>query len=297
MRSDWMRRMMPLVLMAEEGGGGGEPAPETDPGPAPETTAPETENPDGNEPEDTEPGYFSQLPGEKAKSDSYKTLWKYRKLDELTDAFIASSAELEKMRKDSARSIVVPEKGDKEGAAAFWKKLGVPDDPAEYKMEALSEYVKDQPQLVDAIRKGCKRMGFTPRQAEGVGEMIANVSKASMLNIAKTINENISTQKEKVAALYKDTYNADIDRQKAAEEDISRYESFLKETGLEDVIGKSILAGNPQIIKAISAYAKKHGGVVTPKGTGLGAGAEKKPAGKPMMHESQDWIDFKANRA
>lgn len=289
MRFDWMRRMMPLILMAEEGSGGGEPGSETDSGTAPDTPSTGAE--------DTEPGYFSQLPGEKAKSDSYKALWKYKKLDELADAFIASSAELEKMRKDSARSIVVPKKGDKEGAAAFWKKLGVPDDPADYKMEALSDYVKDQPKLVDAIRKGCKRMGFTPRQAEGVGEMIANVSKASMLNIAKTISENISTQKEKVAALYKDTYNADIDRQKAAEEDISRYESFLKETGLEEVMGKSMLAGNPQIIKAISAYAKKHGGVATPKGTGLGAGAERKDAGKPMMHESQDWKDFKANRA
>ena len=55
-----------------------------------------------------------------------------------------------------------------------------------------------------------------------------------------------------------------------------------------------MLAGNPQVIKAISAYAKKHGGVVTQKGGTIGAGG--KSTEKPVMHESDDWNEFKESR-
>lgn len=284
----WLR--IPLLL-AEDGGG--EPG-----GGGDDTGSPETPPPEGNppaEPEFNEPGYFSQLPGEKAKSEAYKALYKHQKLDELTDAYLAEHEELEKLKANASRSIVVPEKGDKEGAAEFWKKLGVPENPSDYKMEALAQYEKEQPELIDAIRKGCNRMKLTPRQAEAVGEMIDSVSKASAIKAAMTIRNNIKAQSDRVAALYKDTFPAEIDRKNAAAEDISRYESFLKETGLEDVISKSVLAGNPQIIKAISAYAKKHGGVVTQKGGTIGAGGKPKDS-KPAMHESDDWKEFKESR-
>ena len=106
----WLR--IPLLL-AEDGGG--------DPGGGDDDAgAPETPPPEGNppaEPEFSEPGYFSQLPGEKAKSEAYKALYKHQKLDELTDAYLAEHEELEKLKANASRSIVVPEKGDKEGAA------------------------------------------------------------------------------------------------------------------------------------------------------------------------------------
>ncbi len=283
-------RMLRLFILMDEDSGGGSSGGQ--PGNEGGSTAPAAETPPDNNLQ--EPGYFAQLPGEKAKSDAYKALYKHQKLDELTDAYLAEHEELEKLKESSSRSIVVPEKGDKEGAAAFWKKLGVPDNPADYKMAALASIEKEQPELINAIRKGCNRMKLTPKQAEAVGEMIASVSKASALNIAMNIKKNIGAQAERVASLYKDIYPAEIDRKNAAAEDISRYESFLKETGLEELFNGSVLAGNPQIIKAVSAYAKKHGGVVTPKGGTIGAGG--KPTGKPAMHESEDWKNFKESR-
>ena len=81
---------------------------------------------------------------------------------------------------------------------------------------------------------------------------------------------------------------------KAAEEDVALYTSWLKETGLEETISKSMLAGNPQLIRAISAYAKKHGGTVTPRGTSMGSGP--KPQGRSVNTYSQDWENYKKQR-
>ena len=280
MRSNVLRWRRFFIMMEEDSGGGG-----GGDGPAEQ---------DGSEGEDkpqdelTAPGYFAQLPEEKAKSDAYKSLYRYQKLDELADALLEANGKLEGMD----RAIIVPKKGDKEGVAEFAKKLGVPDEPSGYKMEALSDISKDQPELVEAIRKGCRRMLFTERQGEAIGEMIASVNKANAIREKLEIRNNIRHQAERVAALYKDVFPAEIDRNNAAAEDISRYESFLKETGLENLIGSSLLAGNPKMIKAISAYAKKHGGVVTPKGGSIGAGGERRNGGKTIMPMSKDWEDF-----
>ena len=280
MRSNVLRWRRFFIMMEEDSGGGG-----GGDGPAEQ---------DGSEGEDkpqdelTAPGYFAQLPEEKAKSDAYKSLYRYQKLDELADALLEANGKLEGMD----RAIIVPKKGDKEGVADFAKKLGVPDEPSGYKMEALSDISKDQPELVEAIRKGCRRMLFTERQGEAIGEMIASVNKANAIREKLEIRNNIRHQAERVATLYKDVFPAEIDRNNAAAEDISRYESFLKETGLEDLIGSSLLAGNPKMIKAISAYAKKHGGVVTVKGGSISAGGESRNGGKTIMPMSKDWEDF-----
>ena len=281
-----------IMLDEDDGGGtGGEGSsdgtPEGDT--PPEDTQANPEKPE--EPaEPQEPGYFAQLPEAKAKSESYKALYKYQKLDELTDALIEANGKLKGMD----RAIIVPEKGDKEGAAEFARKLGVPDEPAGYKMDALADVSKKQPELVEAIRKGCRRMLLTVRQGEAIGEMIASVNKANEIHEKLEIRNSLEHQSERVAALYKDEFPADIDRKKAAEEDISRFESFLKETGLREIINTSRLAGNPQMIKAISAYAKKHGGTVTAKGTGFAMGT--KPHGRQDMNESRDWKEFKESR-
>ena len=294
-----------LLMMAEDGGGGAggaagqpDPAPEQENAPGSEETT-ETASPQEeskpDEPELKEPGYFAQLPGDKAKSEAYKALYRHQKLDELTDAYIAEHAELERLKASSARSIVVPEKGDKEGAAAFWKKLGVPDDPAEYELKAL----KDGPEEFDAVINACRRSmqaaKLTKAQAEIVAEMFAKSSVALGVKRTIAIRDNVAKQADRVAATYRDLYAADIDRHNAAKEDVARYESFLNETGLGDIVNKSQLAGNPQIIRAVAAYVKKHGGTSTAKGTGLGSGV-KPQQGRPMMDESKDWQDFKKSR-
>lgn len=294
MRFDFRRRFR---IFLEEDSGGGTGGTENIPADnietkteGIETSAEVVDEDKSEEPELQAPGYFSQLPGDKAKSEAYKALYKYQRLDDVTDALLAADKRLAELQSD--RALIVPEKGDKEGAAAFARKLGVPDEPSGYKMDALAEVNKTQPELVEAIRKGCRRMLLTTRQGEAIGEMIASVNKANAIHRQLEIRNNLQHQSERVAALYKDTFSSDIDRNNAAAEDISRYESFLKETGLEELFNSSLLAGNPKMIKAISAYAKKHGGVVTSKGTGLGSGH--KTDSKPVLNESEDWKRFKA---
>ena len=294
---DALRWRWHFIMFEEDGGGGsgGESTPDSPQGgdESPDTPpeAPEDKPAEPEKPEEPKmPGYFAQLPESKAKSEAYKDLYKYQKLDELTDALIEANGKLKGMD----RALIVPERGDKEGAAEFARKLGVPDEPSGYKMDALKDVGEKQPELVEAIRKGCRRMLLTTRQGEAIGEMIASVNKANEIHEKLEIRNSLAHQSERVAALYKDEFPADIDRKKAAEEDISRFESFLKETGLGEIINTSRLAGNPQMIRAISAYAKKHGGTVTAKGTGLANGT--KPQSRQNMNESKDWTEFKESR-
>lgn len=282
-----------FLLTEDSGGGSGGTAPETEEEEADGASHDETE-PEGTDGEGHEeiPGYFAQFPNEKAKSESYKTLYKYRKLDDLADALIKAEGRLAEM--NDGRLLAIPRKGDKAGAAEFAKKLGVPDEPSGYRMEALSDYAKESPEIVEAIRKGCRRMLLTERQGEAVAEMIANVSKASAMRAALNIKDGIEKQADRVAALYSDKFTAEIDRKKAAEEDVARYQAFLQETGLADVINQSSLAGNPQLIRAIAAFSKKHGGVIHATGGSLAGGNGEK--GKPVMDESRDWKDFKNQR-
>ncbi len=283
---------VPFAMFQEDGGagsGGTTPPeqPSDNPGTSPEAASSETQT-EEQEPMEA-PGYFSQLPGDKAKSEAYRSLYKYQKLDELADALIEANTKLEGMD----RAIIVPKKGDTDGIKEFARKLGVPDEPGGYRMEDLADVEKTQPELVAAIRKGCRRMLLTERQGEAVGNMIASVDKANALREKLEIRDNIKHQQERVAALYKDVYPAEMDRTKAASEDIARYSSFLKETGLDELVNTSRLAGNPQMIKAIAAYARKHGGTVNPRGTSF-AGEKKEP--NTGMNYSEDWKKFKEGR-
>lgn len=299
----WMRHL--IFLEGDDGGGSGgagsgdDSAAGEGSAESKETTA---ENADTGDPDDTKekdesglqvPGYFAQLPGEKAKSEAYKVLYKYQKLDDLTDALIKAEGDLAVF--NGKRALIVPEKGDKEGIEKFKETLGVPKDPKDYKLAAFERINDTHGPLIDAIRKGCQRIMLTPHQAEAVAEMMAAASKNVAIRAMINARDSIKHQTEKVAELYKDVYPANIDRIKAAEEDCARYESFLKETGIAESMNLSPLtAGNPQIIKAVSEYVKKHGGVVTPKGGSLSAGG--KPTGKTVTEESADWKNFKAQR-
>ena len=183
MRSSVLRWRRFFIMMDEDSGGGGG-----------DGAAEQNESGGEDKPQDelTAPGYFAQLPEEKAKSEAYKSLYRYQKLDELADALLEANGKLEGMD----RAIIVPKKGDKEGVAEFAKKLGVPDEPSGYKMEALSDISRDQPELVEAIRKGCRRMLLTERQGEAIGEMIASVNKANAVREKLEIRNNIRHQSE-----------------------------------------------------------------------------------------------------
>ena len=287
-RLRWYRQL----LLAEDGGGGGDtpPADETA-----ETPPESPETGEGAEPEERElqePGYFAQLPNDKAKSEAYKALYKYQRLDDLADALIKAEDDLAAF--NSKRALIVPEKGDKEGIEKFKESLGVPKDHKEYKLAALNDFAGDNGKTIEAIQKGCQRIMLTPHQAEAVAEMMAAASKSLGIRAELNKREAVRHQTERVAASYAGTIDADIDRQKAAEEDVALYTSWLKETGLEETISKSMLAGNPQLIRAISAYAKKHSGTVTPRGTSMGSGP--KPQGRSVNTYSQDWENYKKQR-
>ena len=299
----WMRHL--IFLEGDDGGGSGgagsgdDSAAGEDGAESKETTAETTDTGGADDSKEKDesvelqaPGYFAQLPNDKAKSEAYKALYKYQKLDDLTDALIKAEGDLAAFQ--GKRALIVPEKGDKEGIEKFKETLGVPKDPKEYRLQALNDFAGDEGRVIAAIQKGCQRIMLTPHQAEAVAEMMASASKALGIRAAINAREAVRHQTERVASLYKDVYEADIDRTKAAEEDVARYDSFLKETGLEEIINKSPMAGNPQIIKAIAAYAKKHGGTVTSKGGSLSAGG--KPTGKTVQNESEDWKNFKAQR-
>ena len=289
---DVLRWHRNLIMMDEDGGGGGTADGTSSPEDGNGGDNPETEEAGGSDgAAEQVPGYFSQLPGDKAKSEGYKALYKYQKLDDVTDALLAANKRLDELQSD--RTLIVPAKGDKEGAAEFWKKLGVPDNPDDYKLEALKDGPAEFQDVLSAVRKGMQRAKLTQKQAEVVAEMYAKASVALGVKRSITLRENIRNQTEHVAATYADVYTADIDRRKAAEGDVARYESFIKETGLEELINKSSLAGNPQLIRAISSWARKYGGTVTQKGTSLGSGP--KPGGKKPMNESEDWKRYKAN--
>ena len=89
---DALRWRWHFIMFEEDGGGGsgGEGTPDSPQGDneSPDTPpeAPEDKPAEPEKPEEPKmPGYFAQLPESKAKSESYKELYKYQKLDELTD--------------------------------------------------------------------------------------------------------------------------------------------------------------------------------------------------------------------
>ena len=168
MRFRWWQ---PFIFLEEDdgaGGGGGieEPAPD------------EAHDGGGSDDGDEKmPAYFGQFPKEKMSSEPYKALYRYQKLDELADAFIQVQSELEGLKAGQKNMLAVPGKdASQEEKDAFAEKLGIPKDASGYEMKMLDGALA--PEIIEAVKKGCRASGFTKGQGEAFGAMLINVDKA-----------------------------------------------------------------------------------------------------------------------
>lgn len=288
MRFRWLRWQPSLFLEEDSGAGGGGGGGTEETSPAPAENAPEGGDGGGEK----MPTYFGQFPKEKMQSDSYKALYRYQKLDELADAFIAQSEELASLKEGTKGYLKVPGKdATEEEKLAFAEKLGVPKGPEGYKLEALSDMEKEAPELVAAIRKGCRAFGFTSRQGEALGKMVMNIGKASTTKAAMMLQQQLKDREGTLAASYTDI-KSDTDRAEQARKDINVFEGFLRDTGLADRLSHTPFAADPDVIKGIAAYARKNG-VTNPKGF-TGSGSKPKQdtyMGQPYSADFQKLID------
>ena len=244
------KRMVFLAL--DDGGAGG-----AEPAPAPEAIdAP----PVAQEPEYPKPKYYSQIAPAKADSEEYKALYKYQKLDELTDATLALLKENDALKKGAERSIVVPDGKDPEAVKEFARKLGIPDGPDGYSMKTLSKMQVSEDDMA-MIRKRCHAAMLTDRQAEQFGVILMEMTKANLEKSAKYLQERKDNFRTNLSATYKE-YESFVDRASAADRDIAAFNSFAEETGLKDLLAKTGVALNTDFVKAVANYARKHSGQV-----------------------------------
>ena len=241
-----------VFLTPDDGGAGG-----AEPAPAPEAIdAP----PVAQEPEYPKPKYYSQIAPAKADSEEYKALYKYQKLDELTDATLALLKENDALKKGAERSIVVPDGKDPEAVKEFARKLGIPDGPDGYSMKTLSKMQVSEDDMA-MIRKRCHAAMLTDRQAEQFGVILMEMTKANLEKSAKYLQERKDNFRTNLSATYKE-YESFVDRASAADRDIAAFNSFAEETGLKDLLAKTGVALNTDFVKAVANYARKHSGQV-----------------------------------
>ena len=244
------KRMVFLAL--DDGGAGG-----AEPAPAPEAIdAP----PVAQEPEYPKPKYYSQIAPAKADSEEYKALYKYQKLDELTDATLALLKENDALKKGAERSIVVPDGKDPEAVKEFARKLGIPDGPDGYSMKTLSRMQVSEDDMA-MIRKRCHAAMLTDRQAEQFGVILMEMTKANLEKSAKYLQERKDNFRTNLSATYKE-YESFVDRASAADRDIAAFNSFAEETGLKELLAKTGVSLNTDFVKAVANYARKHSGQV-----------------------------------
>lgn len=248
------------------GDGGGTPS-SPQPDPAPETPAPETPETPPEEPKEP-PKYFSQLNPEKAQSEAYRALYPYAKIEDLCDHVL----ELEKEKSETAekykRYIEVPDAKDPEKVQEFARKLGVPDDPAGYKVPFLDGKNMDEATALP-IKKAFKDAMLTQGQANAMGRMLANVAKSGLEAAKARLEAMKSGFDGSLAATYTEI-QMDADRKSAAEKDKTAFEAFAQETGLKEMLEKNGMAWNPQFVKAVGSYARSHAGQRNPDRSGGG---------------------------
>ena len=285
MRFRWWQPFM--FLEEDDGAGGG--------GGGPEEPAPD-ETPDGgggnDDTEEKMPTYFGQFPKEKMQSEAYKALYRYQKLDELADAFIQVQSELEGIKAGQKNMLAVPGKdATQEEKDAFAEKLGIPKDASGYEMKMLDGALA--PEIIEAVKKGCRASGFTKGQGEAFGAMLINVDKAAATKAEINLRNSLKTREERTAASYKDIAS-EVDRKEQAKKDINLFDGFLRDIGLSEKLSHSAFAADPEVIKAVAAYARKTGGTVTPKGMAGPAGGRPKEdtyMGQPYSKDFQELID------
>ena len=232
------------------------------------------------EPEYSKPKYYSQIAPAKADSEEYKALYKYQKLDELTDAAIALQKENEALKKGAERSIVVPDGKDPEAVREFARKLGIPDGPEGYSMKTLSKMQVSEDDMA-MIRKRCHAAMLTDRQAEQFGVILMEMTKANLEKSAKYLQERKDNFRTNLSATYKE-YESLVDRESAADKDIAAFNSFAEETGLKDLLAKTGVALNTDFVKAVANYARKHSGQVQVQSVPGGEGKKDESKGAPI---------------
>lgn len=261
-----------VFLTPDDGGAGG-----AEPAPAPEAIdAP----PVAQEPEYSKPKYYSQIAPAKADSEEYKALYKYQKLDELTDAAIALQKENDALKKGAERSIVVPDGKDPEAVKEFARKLGIPDGPDGYSMKTLSRMQVSEDDMA-MIRKRCHAAMLTDRQAEQFGVILMEMTKANLEKSAKYLQERKDNFRTNLSATYKE-YESLVDRESAADKDIAAFNGFAEETGLKDLLAKTGVALNTDFVKAVANYARKHSGQVQVQSVPGGEGKKDESKGTPI---------------
>lgn len=204
------------------------------------------------------PKYFAQLNKEKADSEDYKSLYKYQKIEDLADAFIAQGRDVEAVKEKYKDSIVVPKSDDAEGLKSFKSALGIPETADGYTLTSLKNV-----QLDDETRKMIRDTAYgamlSDKQADAIGvallksaQMAGQALKAQRENAVKTFDTTLT-------ASYKDIAN-EADRKNTAERDKASYEHFMNESGLKDYLDDRGLSYDPAFVKAIAQYARKHTG-------------------------------------
>lgn len=245
------------VLLAADGGGegagtgGGAPATEGGEGGTPDTS---TEQ----ETQYEKPKYFAQITPEKADSESYKGLYKYQKIDDLADAYIAQSKDYESMREKYKDSIVVPKADDAEGVKTFKGALGIPETADGYTLSTLKDSKLD-----DATKKMIRETAYgamlSDKQAEAIGVVMLKTAKIAAEHMKAQRESAIKTFDTTLTASYSDIAN-EADRKSTAERDKASYEHFMNESGLKDYLNDRGLSYDPAFVKGIAAYARKHTG-------------------------------------
>lgn len=209
-------------------------------------------------PQYDKPKYFAQMNKEKADSEDYKGLYKYQKIDELADAYLAQGKEMEALKDKYKNSIAVPERGDLEGIRKFQEALGIPETAEGYKLNSLKDSGLGD-ETLKTIKDSLHGAMLSDKQAEAVGNALLKVAKiegereiAARANAAKTFDTTL-------AASYADIAN-EADRKSTAERDKASYERFANESGLKEFLDKHALSYNATFVKAVAQYARKHTG-------------------------------------
>lgn len=253
------------IYFSPDGDGG---APSTGDSTTTTTTAPGTETtptaaPEAQptpEPTYERPKYFAQVNPTKADSEDYKALYRYQKIDELADAYLAQSKEMADLRKKSENSIYVPQSDDAEGIKTFKAKLGVPETADGYTLKSLSDAklgISDEAKKV--IRETAYKGMLSDRQADAIGVSLLKVAELSLKNQKAQRENAVKNFDATLTASYSDI-TSETDRKSAAERDKATYEKFANETGMKTYFDDRGLSYDPVFVKAISAYARKHSG-------------------------------------
>ena len=188
---------------------------------------------------------------------------------------INTSRENAELKKQSERTITIPEATDTEGAKAFYKKLGVPEKPEDYKLSILGELKTDGDKMVaDMIRKSSFEAKLTEKQAEHIGAMMVSIAKKgveTMKNAAELKRKNADSD---LIASY-DDISADVDKKAAAEKDRAAYNALIEEAGLKELFDNNGISYTPKAVRALAAYARKHSGTALPPDVSKGKDVNK----------------------